>query len=107
MQTSPPTPASPHSGPETLDGVLRCVSSGYLADGCSCHATVPANVVRAAWTRERAAGAGNADGFFTFPWRGRAWLSYGLRSGEVRGVYCPEHRARRAERLGAREARAA
>jgi hypothetical protein len=39
-------------------------------------------------------------GFFHFQWRGERWLGYGLPDGEVRGVYCPTHRAQREQRLG-------
>ena len=35
-----------------LDTALRCVSSGYLIDGCSCQARIPAAVARRAWRRE-------------------------------------------------------
>ena len=38
------------------------------------------------------------DQLFRFTWRGGEWLAYGLRDGRVRGVYCPEHNARRTER---------
>ncbi|MGD0455496.1 MAG: hypothetical protein ABSB69_18070 [Solirubrobacteraceae bacterium] len=78
--------------------MLRCVSSGYLADGCSCQTTVPASVASAAWARELERAPAREDQFFSFLWRGGEWLSYGLRDGRVRGVYCPEHCARRAER---------
>ncbi|HEX3512238.1 MAG TPA: hypothetical protein VHT27_14195 [Solirubrobacteraceae bacterium] len=88
-----PPPFAPQSADERL---LRCVSSGYLTHGCSCEAQVPAEVVVAAWERERAERRG--DRFFRFAWRGEAWLAYGLRNGRVRGVYCPEHRAEREER---------
>lgn len=74
---------------------LRCVSSGYLSHGCSCEAEIPAEVVVAAWARERT--GGHDDRFFRFTWRGAAWLAYGLRNGRVRGVYCPEHLAEREE----------
>jgi hypothetical protein len=42
------------------------------------------------------------DQFFHFMWRGGAWLGYGLRDGSVRGVYCPAHSAKRAERPSVR-----
>jgi hypothetical protein len=105
MSTTAPSAATPAS-PPLVDGVLRCVSSGYLGDGCSCHATVPARVVRDAWAHERVASRDDADRFFAFRFRGESWLSYGMRDGGVRGVYCPEHRARRAERVGGRERQA-
>ncbi len=92
--TQTPTP-TPDAG---LDHQLRCVSSGYLADGCSCQATVPAGIVGAAWAHELQHTPASEDQFFRFIWRGGEWLGYGLRDGRVRGVYCPEHSARRAER---------
>jgi hypothetical protein len=86
---------------------LRCVASGYLADGCSCSASVPAAVAIAAWQRELERerpkdGAHDDlhDGFFNFAWRGGVWLAYGLPGGQVRGVYCPAHRSEREQRLG-------
>ena len=85
-----------------LEGLLRCVSSGYLSDGCSCQATIPARVVRAAWARERELLGAHEDRFFSFAWRGGTWFSFGLRDGHVRGVYCPAHNAGRAERASAR-----
>jgi len=93
MYTATPTSVKPDS---SLDRLLRCVSSGYLDDGCSCQATVPASVVSAAWARELQHAGVEEDQFFRFMWRGGAWLSYGLRDGRVRGVYCPEHSAERA-----------
>ncbi|HYB23216.1 MAG TPA: hypothetical protein VED41_05430 [Solirubrobacteraceae bacterium] len=77
---------------------LRCVSSGYMADGCSCQAAVPASVVTAAWAQELRRVGAREDQFFTFPFGGGQWLAYGLRDGRVRGVYCPVHSARRAQR---------
>jgi hypothetical protein len=90
----------PTSNPaeDCLDSELRCVSSGYLADGCSCQSTVPASVANAAWSHELLHTPAGEDQFFRFIWRGGEWLGYGLRDGRVRGVYCPEHSARRAER---------
>jgi hypothetical protein len=75
---------------------LRCVSSGYLANGCSCSASIPYHVVTAAWTR--ALSRGQAEGFFRVAWRQEVWLAYGLSDGHVRGVYCPDHSAERARR---------
>jgi hypothetical protein len=87
----------PRQVPQRADErALRCVSSGYLSHGCPCEAEVPAEVVVAAWARERTSGRG--DRFFKFVWHGGVWLGYGLRNGRVRGVYCPEHSAERAER---------
>jgi hypothetical protein len=76
---------------------LRCVSSGYLSDGCSCRATIPTGVVTDAWAREQRAGV-PGDQFFHFTWRAEVWLAFGLRDGRIRGVYCPEHSAERAQR---------
>jgi hypothetical protein len=87
------------------DLALRCVSSGYLSDGCSCRSTIPTGVVTAAWAREQRAG-GRGDRFFHFAWLGDVWLAYGLQNGRVRGVYCPTHSAERDQRSiirGARE----
>jgi hypothetical protein len=87
------SPAPPAEGADAR--LLRCVSSGYLSNGCSCDAAVPAEAVVAAWARERLMDRG--DRFFRFRWEDREWLGFGLRDGRVRGVYCPEHRAQRAE----------
>jgi hypothetical protein len=76
---------------------LRCVSSGYLSDGCSCRASIPTGVVTDAWAREQRAGM-RGDQFFSFTWRAEVWLAFGLRDGRIRGVYCPEHSAERAQR---------
>ncbi len=93
------TPTLTSIAPDTrVDRLLRCVSSGYLSDGCSCQATVPASVVSAAWARELERAPAREDQFFRFMWRDGEWLAYGLRDGRVRGVYCPEHSAMRAER---------
>jgi hypothetical protein len=78
-----------------LDRPLRCVSSGYLTDGCSCRSSIPASVVTAAWGGERERSGAHGDRFFHFPWRGDVWLAYGLKNGRVRGVYCPSHSAER------------
>jgi len=91
--TSTPTPQT-----SNLDHLLRCVSSGYLAEGCSCNATVPSGVVTSAWANELASPGVSEDQFFRFVWRGGVWLGYGLSDGSVRGVYCPTHSAKRAER---------
>jgi hypothetical protein len=90
------------------DRALRCVYSGYLSHGGSCHASVPSEVAAAAWSREQEA-AGADDRFFHFAWRGEVWLGYGVAGAGVRGVYCPEHDAERSERsfnqrLAARQA---
>jgi hypothetical protein len=80
------------------EDLMRCVSSGYLADGCSCQATIPSNVVIAAWARELELLGAHDDRFFRFAWRGGVWFAFGLGDGSVRGVYCPRHSAARAER---------
>jgi hypothetical protein len=84
-----------------LDQELRCVSSGYLTDGCSCQSTVPASIAKAAWAHELEHTPAREDQFFRFMWRGGEWLGYGLRDGRVRGVYCPEHSAKRTQRSSA------
>lgn len=94
MQPSTPT------SDRRFDRPLRCVSSGYMSDGCSCQATVPTSVVAAAWEQELRRTRAREDQFFTFTWNGGRWLAYGLRDGSIRGVYCPEHSARRAQRSG-------
>jgi hypothetical protein len=76
------------------DPPLRCVSSGYLSDGCSCPATIPAGVVADAWARQKRAGV-HGDRFFHFTWRSAVWLAYGLKNGRIRGVYCPQHSTER------------
>ncbi|HEY5344262.1 MAG TPA: hypothetical protein VIJ66_11480 [Solirubrobacteraceae bacterium] len=86
-------------GEAPASAALRCVSSGYLVDGCSCRARVPAAVAMAAWREELERGR-MCEGFFHFAWRGDVWLAYGLADGRVRGVYCPEHRSEREQRLG-------
>lgn len=90
--------ARSHSHLRPLDGLLRCVSSGYMSDGCSCQATIPANVAMAAWAHELELLGTNEDRFFRFAWRGGVWFAFGLQDGRVRGVYCPRHSAARAER---------
>ncbi len=76
------------------DPPLRCVSSGYLSDGCSCTATIPAGVVADAWAHQKRAGV-HGDRFFHFTWRSAVWLAYGLKNGRIGGVYCPQHSAER------------
>lgn len=77
------------------DRSIRCVSSGYLSGGCSCQKAVPAAVARAAWARELGRAAAPEGRLFHFTWKGEIWLGFGLSEGEVRGVYCPVHRAAR------------
>jgi hypothetical protein len=109
--TSPQLAEAPRTGNDLpAAGLLassrsvRCVASGYLADGCSCGSTVPAQVLHSAWASEQDSGV-LGDGFFRFDFNGEVWLSYGLQDGRVRGVYCPEHatqRDRRAALSGSR-----
>jgi hypothetical protein len=84
-----------------VDRLLRCVSSGYLSGGCSCRSAIPSSVVTAAWASVLAHEHESRDRFFRFAWRGGVWLAFGLQDGRVRGVYCPEHSAARAERCPA------
>jgi hypothetical protein len=76
------------------DRPLRCVSSGYMSGGCSCPQTIPAGVVQSAWAAELDRTA-RGSRFFHFHWRGHVWLAFGLADGQIRGVYCPAHRAER------------
>ena len=87
------------------DRPLRCVSSGYLAEDCSCECAVPAGVAEAAWARELALEGSGEDRLFHFAWRGEVWLAYGLAGGEIRGVYCPTHRAAREAHAAGRRPR--
>jgi hypothetical protein len=87
------------------DRPLRCVSSGYMAGGCSCQCTVPAAVAQAAWARELTLEGNEEDRLFHFAWRGEVWLAYGLAGGEIRGVYCPTHRAARETHAAGRRPR--
>jgi hypothetical protein len=77
------------------DRPIQCVSSGYLRGGCSCRATVPAAVAEAAWARRLERSAEPHSDFFQFAWQGAVWLGFGLPDGQIRGVYCPTHRAER------------
>lgn len=85
------------------DYAARCVSSGYMSDECSCPVTIPASVVEAAWSRERAATGSRESRFFHFAWRDEVWLGFGLVDGQIRGVYCPTHRAERDARAAGSE----
>jgi hypothetical protein len=78
---------------------LQCVWTRHPTNDHRCHARVSARKVAGAWRRELELGGVRAD-FFRFRWRGEEWLAYGLPDGEVRGVYCPAHRAQREQRLG-------
>jgi hypothetical protein len=81
---------------ETLEQrALRCVSSGYLADECSCTSSISAAVVEAAWLRERERTGVAGNRLFHFAWRKEVWLAFGAADGQIRGVYCPLHRAER------------
>lgn len=82
---------------ELVDEPLRCVWSGFPSHERSCRSRIPASVVVRAWHREMQL-KGTEEGFFHFSWRSGVWLGYGLGDGGVRGVYCPTHRAERADR---------
>jgi hypothetical protein len=99
-RVGPDAPASLSLSPgaRPAEQSLRCVWTRHLRDGRSCGTHVPLATVREAWQCELARGRAGG-GFFHFAWRGEAWLAYGLPDGEVRGVYCPAHRAQREERL--------
>jgi hypothetical protein len=79
---------------------LRCVSSGSPA-GCSCRAQIAKDLVARAWARELEAAGDSEARFFHFIADGGVWMAYGLADGDVRGVYCPAHNSRRAERARA------
>lgn len=78
---------------------LQCVWTRHPTNDHRCAARVPARRAAGAWRHELELGGVRAD-FFHFEWRGEEWLAYGLPDGEVRGVYCPTHRAEREQRLG-------
>jgi hypothetical protein len=82
---------------------LQCVSSGYMSEGCSCPQTIPASIVTAAWLAELDRG-GIESRLFHVAWRGAVWLAVGLEDGQIRGVYCPAHRAQREARFAGCEA---
>jgi hypothetical protein len=82
---------------------LQCVSSGYMSGGCSCPEAIPASVVTSAWAAELDRSP-TESGFFHVQWRGHVWLAFGLADGEIRGVYCPTHRAEREARFAGLEA---
>lgn len=82
---------------------LRCVSTDYLGEHCSCEAQIPSQVVLATWLRAREAAAGLSEGFFAIDWQGATWLSYGRGDGSVAGVYCPTHTRQRATRVALAE----
>lgn len=80
-----------------IDASLKCVWSGLPGEQRSCRVCVPASVVVRAWHHEMRLN-GVEEGFFHFSWGTGSWLGYGLSDGEVRGVYCPTHRAERESR---------
>jgi hypothetical protein len=82
-----------------LERSLRCASSGGVAGGCSCPATIPAHVVASAWERQRARGEAPEEGFFRFAWQGELWLAF-VQTDGIRGVCCPAHLAAREARTG-------
>jgi len=71
---------------DAAEGSLRCVSSGYMADGCSCLSTIPMRVVATAWARQRMRGEAPEEGLFRFAWQGELWLAF-AQAGGFRGVY--------------------
>jgi hypothetical protein len=77
---------------------VRCVWTAHLDEG-SCARQVPRAVMQEAWRRELERAQGHA-GFFQFRWQDEVWLGYGLADGQVRGAFCPAHRAEREQRLG-------
>jgi hypothetical protein len=81
---------------------LQCVSSGYMSGGCSCPEAIPAGVAASAWAAELER-SGADSGFFQVQWRGHVWLAFGMADGEIRGVYCPTHRAEREARFAGLE----
>ncbi len=91
-----------HERRRAVEDVLRCVSSGYMSDGCSCNRTVPASAAKAAWSAAQARAGGSR--MFHFAWKGEVWLGFGVEDGTVRGVYCPPHRAEREARSAGCEA---
>lgn len=78
--------------------LLRCVWSNHPDHTLDCRACIPASVVTTAWRRE-AREYDTPEGFFYFSWNEGVWLAYGLRDGNVRGVYCPTHCAERTAKL--------
>lgn len=88
-----------HSKVRRLEPPLRCVWTNHPRHDCRCREQVPVRVVCGAWQRALQRN-GRCAGFFDFSWQGQLWLGYGLPDGAVRGVYCPEHRAEREQRLG-------
>jgi hypothetical protein len=90
------------SGGLDMDGfqadAIRCVWTGFRSGGCSCDSQIPADVVADAWRNQLDQDGVAMDRFFRFTWRDGVWLAYGLKDGNVRGVYCPSHSAEREER---------
>jgi hypothetical protein len=82
-----------------LEVPLRCVWTSYPDHDRCCHERVPGRVAADAW-QNALHRTGASSGFFHFSWQGQVWLGYGLPDGTVRGIYCPEHRAEREQRLG-------
>jgi hypothetical protein len=72
------------------EDLMKCVWSGYPAYERDCRSRIPAGVVVRAWQRERQL-KGTEEGFFYFSWRSGVWLAFGVKDGNVRGVYCPTH----------------
>jgi hypothetical protein len=62
-------------------------------------------VAEAAWGRKLDSTDSISSGFFHFAWQSAVWLAFGLADGQVRGVYCPIHRAERDARSAGCEGR--
>src|ERR1700735_4988101 len=93
------TTLSPLGQLDSEDGrPLRCVWTNHPSHDRCCQEKIPSPVVVAAWLGELERGHVLGDRFFHFAWRGGVWLAYGLLDGDVRGVYCPGHRAARDSR---------
>lgn len=87
-------------GESAEDGLLKCVWRGYPDQEQSCECCIPHTVVATTWLSQT---EHENERFFCVPWKGGTWLAYGLRDGEVRGVYCPTHCAEREARAPNKE----
>ena len=87
-------------------GPLGCVWTGFRSAGRSCDSRIPADVVTSAWRSQLEQDGVPIDRFFRFTWRDGVWLAYGLKDGDVRGVYCPAHSAQRDEHSFVADSRA-
>jgi hypothetical protein len=82
---------------EPVEEPLKCVWSGYPNYDRDCRSRIPASVVVKAWQRDMQLNR-SVEGFFHFAWRNGVWLAFGLKDGNVRGVYCPTHCSERQSR---------